>query len=89
MSWETHWSTDAVMDLLGIARTSTRQAERVALAVEVLARSEQGDVRKLADRPDEWRLRVGDWRVIFTFDGAAQTMTVLEVRRRNERTYRD
>ena len=77
------------MDLQGVARTSTRQAERIARAVDTLARSEQGDVKKLVDRSDEWRLRVGDWRVFLRYDGTARVMTVLGVRRRNEGTYRD
>ena len=35
------------------------------------------------------RLRVGDWRVVFTYDRLAQALTVLAVRRLNEGTYRD
>jgi len=27
----------------------------------------------------QWRLRVGDWRVLFTLDDAARTMIVLRV----------
>jgi hypothetical protein len=35
-------------------------------ALERYAETEQGDVRKLTDvEPPEWRLRVGDWRVLF------------------------
>lgn len=89
MSWERRWSGDAVNDLLDVARTNIRQADRVARAVETLTRSNQGDVLKLTGRSEQWRLRVGDWRVLFTYDYAARILTVLAVKRRNEGTYRD
>jgi mRNA interferase RelE/StbE len=38
------------------------------------------NVKKLQGREDEYRLRVGDWRVIFTQDGVI--LNVLKVRRR-------
>jgi mRNA interferase RelE/StbE len=39
----------------------------------------QGDVATLAGADDEWRLRVGDWRVRFTRDdhGTVQVLRVL------------
>jgi len=88
VNWQPRWLGEAVGELLDVARTDRRQADRIYRAVETLARSEQGDVRKLTDRTDEWRLRVGDWRVFFTYDRPTQTLTVLAVKRRNEGTYR-
>lgn len=38
-----------------------------------------GDVRRLAGSGDEWRLRVGDWRVRFVRDSGTRTVTVLRV----------
>ena len=35
-----------------------------------------------------WRLRVGDTRIVYLIDGAARTIVVLRVARRNESTYR-
>jgi len=87
--WRAYWLSEAVGDLLDIASADRRQATRIYRAVESLARTEQGDIRKLTDRSDEWRLRVGDWRVLFVFDGLAQSMTVQTIKRRNEGTYRD
>jgi len=72
-----------------LMRTDRHQADRVYRAVEALARSSQGDVVKLTDRPNAWRLRVGDWRVLFSYDYDARTLTVISLRRRNEGTYRD
>ena len=43
------------------------------------AEPSQGDVVKLAGSDDEWRLRVGDWRVRFirAQDGQVQVLRVL------------
>lgn len=46
-----------------------------------------GDVRKLQAHEDEWRLRIGDWRVRFVRDPATRTITVLAVAPRG-RPYR-
>jgi mRNA interferase RelE/StbE len=39
--------------------------------------------RKLADSPG-WRIRVGDYRVVYEIDDAARTVTVLRVGHRKE-----
>jgi mRNA interferase RelE/StbE len=39
--------------------------------------------RKLADQPG-WRIRVGDYRVVYEIDDAAKTVTVLRVGHRKE-----
>ena len=46
-----------------------------------------GDVVKLTGR-EEWRLRVGDWRVRMRFDEARRTVAVVRVLPRG-RAYRD
>lgn len=35
-----------------------------------------------------WRVRVGDWRIIYQVDDTARMVTIVEVRRRREDTYR-
>jgi mRNA interferase RelE/StbE len=35
-----------------------------------------------------WRIRVGNWRVIYTIDDADELVTIVEVKRRREDTYR-
>ncbi len=42
-----------------------------------------GDVKPLKGSGD-WRLRVGDYRVIFSIDDKAKTVTVLEVVKRGD-----
>jgi mRNA interferase RelE/StbE len=39
--------------------------------------------RKLADSPG-WRIRVGDYRVVYEIDDAARTVTVLRIDHRKE-----
>ena len=39
--------------------------------------------RKLSDRPG-WRVRSGDYRVLYDIDDAAKTVTILEVGHRRE-----
>jgi mRNA interferase RelE/StbE len=54
--------------------------ERVYTALERLGDDPHGSaaLRKLAGRP-EWRLRVGDWRVIVELDIVQRTIIVLRV----------
>lgn len=47
-----------------------------------------GDVRKLAGQTDEWRLRVGDWRVRFTRDTEHKLISVIRILPRG-RAHRD
>ncbi len=39
--------------------------------------------RKIAGSVNDWRIRVGDYRVIYEIDDPAQTVRVMRVRRRN------
>jgi len=55
---------------------------RVIEATNELASKATGDVRKLAGRNDEYRLRVGEFRVLFTY--TATQVVVLRVRPRRE-----
>jgi mRNA-degrading endonuclease RelE of RelBE toxin-antitoxin system len=48
----------------------------------------RGDFRKLQVIEDEWRLRVGEWHVRFTFNEGRQEVHILRVLPRG-RAYRD
>jgi len=43
--------------------------------------------RKLRGLPG-WRIWVGDWRVIYTINDEANLVTIVDVKRRRENTYR-
>lgn len=62
-------------------------ARRIGQAVTRLAQTGQGDITKLAGR-EEWRLRVGTWRVRFRFDHDAHAIVVVRVLPRRE-AYRE
>lgn len=55
---------------------------------DLVADPPRGDVARLTGRDDEWRLRVGDWRVRFTRLADQQLVVVQRVLPRG-RAYRD
>jgi mRNA interferase RelE/StbE len=82
LSWSVHLTARAERDL---KRLDVEARRRVVATLERYAETEHGDVRKLVDAdPPQWRLRVGSWRVLFTFDPAGGALTVLRVLPRGE-----
>lgn len=70
-------------------RLPPQEQVRIVRAMDALRNGpNHGDVRKLEDRPGEWRLRVGDYRVIFGCDTANHVILVLRVLHRRD-AYRD
>ncbi|MFN8633563.1 MAG: type II toxin-antitoxin system RelE/ParE family toxin [Chloroflexota bacterium] len=67
------WSRSAVRALADLSRRDPAQAHAIRTAVRLYARSGVGAVRKLAGRSGEYRLRAGDWRVVFAFGTAPET----------------
>lgn len=45
------------------------------------------DIKKLVAKEDQWRLRVGQWRIIYTVDRDAKEYVVLRVVPRDKDTY--
>lgn len=74
------WTRPALQDMRRLDRDA---ADRVREAVNRFAGSGQGDVRTLAGGGDEYRLRVGDYRVRFTYQERT-TLVVLRVLHRRE-----
>lgn len=81
MSRRIELSNRAVADLDDLGR---RVRERVIVALERFAESREGDVIKLHGRGNEWRLRVGDWRVVLEIDNEASIVYVIRVLHRRE-----
>ncbi|MEZ4493938.1 MAG: type II toxin-antitoxin system RelE/ParE family toxin [Dehalococcoidia bacterium] len=77
------WEDGAVEQMLSLSARNRNQAQRIQRAVRQFARSGDGDVKKLAGAGNEWRLRVGDWRVRFTLweDGAELHVLAVALRR--------
>ena len=78
------WSPRALDDLARIVRTDRRQADRVKGAVERFAETGTGDTLKLAGQGGLYRLRVGDWRVIFSYEDGGLVMLALRVLNRRD-----
>ena len=58
--------------------------ERVIVALHRFSETNQGDVLKLRGRENEWRLRVGDWRVRMEIDNEQGIINVLRILHRRE-----
>ena len=72
-----------------LQRIAADQRLRLAAALDKLSRAPfEGDVRKLQGAANEWRLRVGDWRIRFELDSQARVVFILQVLPRG-RAYRD
>ena len=81
MNRQLRWNRQAEADF---ARLPCRMQDRVLAALERLADTGQGDIKKLRGRQDQWRLRVGDWRAIITFADRGRIIRVLRVLHRRE-----
>lgn len=58
------------------------QRARVVVALEKLP--ESGDIKPMVGKPGLLRLRVGDYRVIYTVDGGRLIVLVLEIGNRGD-----
>jgi mRNA-degrading endonuclease RelE of RelBE toxin-antitoxin system len=60
---------------------------RTAVSRELVDLSSAKNVKALTAHEYGYRLRVGNYRVFFEFDGAVRIVSIEEVRRRDGRTY--
>jgi mRNA interferase RelE/StbE len=84
MTRRLEWDPRSWADLRTIGRNDHQQAARIVLAVEAFAEHGRGDIRKLHGRSDEYRLRVGDWRVMFRLDDDGRVIVVSRVLNRRD-----
>jgi mRNA interferase RelE/StbE len=84
LSREVEWDPDARAELARLMRRDAQTARRVYTAVRRFADENVGDVRKLSAQEDRYRLRVGDWRVLFTFERGGRTIFVVHVLNRRD-----
>ena len=83
MSYEVSYSKQAIKTL---ARMPKNQAEKIVAKVEQLAQNPEAqaaNVKKLQGS-DYYRLRVGDYRVIYSMDNGRLTITVVKVGSRGD-----
>lgn len=81
MSRRVEWTSRALKEA---ARLDVPTRQRILSAVKRLCEEDYGDVRRLQGVNDEtYRLRVGDWRVIFSYQDDL-TILVHRVRPRGD-----
>ncbi len=81
MNWTIRWTRPAEKNLRRLDALTQR---RVHDAVTRLAETGEGDLRRLAGRDREWRLRVGDHRVLLSLDASLRLAVILAVRHRSD-----
>ena len=81
-----NWTTKA-MKQMGKIPAQNRKAISVAVGSELVDLAAARNVKKLTNHTYGYRLRVGNYRVFFEFDGAVRIVTVEEVKKRDEQTY--
>lgn len=64
------------------------EAERIRTAIKALAgMPDCRNVKKLVNHDYQYRLRVGNYRVFFDFDGEIRVVYIEEVKKRDSKTY--
>jgi mRNA-degrading endonuclease RelE of RelBE toxin-antitoxin system len=80
------WTSKASKQLRKIKDSKTRKA--VYLESQSLSTfPDCAHIKKLTNHTYPYRLRIGDYRVFFTFDGEVRIVFIEEVKKRNEHTY--
>ncbi|MEJ2746582.1 MAG: type II toxin-antitoxin system RelE/ParE family toxin [Anaerolineae bacterium] len=72
----------AEQDLRRLPRSLFRRVNQQILALREEPRPP--GVRKLKGNIEGWRVRVGDYRIVFQIDDTDQTVTIIRVRHRRE-----
>jgi len=65
MNYRLHLGDEALEQLRALPK---EQRRRIGQRLDALQHGLQGDVRKLAGQAGKYRLRVGDYRVLFTLE---------------------
>ena len=68
-----------------LAALNASQRERIIQTLDqILINPEHAELRKIKMKPGQWRLRVGDWRIILEIDLIGQVVHVLHIKHRRE-----
>lgn len=81
-----NWQPRALRQLRRVDAHAGKQI-RAAVSTELVDLSKARNVKALTNHEYGYRLRVGNYRVFFDFDGAVRIVSIEEVRKRDERTY--
>lgn len=82
MLYTVEFSTSALREFKALERAVQR---RIATHIDELASNPfPSGARKLQGGPDHYRIRVGDYRVIYRVDGKRLTVLILKIGHRRE-----
>ncbi len=81
MTWEIVFGRSAEKDL---SRLSPEIRQRVGRAVRHLAEDPFGPASKPLKGREQWRLRVGDYRVLYRVEQVSNSLTIVAVGHRRE-----
>ena len=81
-----NWQPKALRQLRKIDARTGKQI-RAAVSTQLVDLSKARNIKALTNHAYGYRLRVGNFRVFFDFDGAVRIVSIEEVRKRDERTY--
>jgi len=79
MKYDVQFKPAAVKDIRGIP---ARARSRILAKIEAMSNDLRGDVKRLTGFTREYRLRVGDYRVLFETEG--RSVIIYRVRHRRE-----
>ena len=79
------WSIRAVRQLLRFERRDQRRIHKAVAKLSGFPAT--ANVRHLANDDPPYRLRAGNHRVLFSFDGVQRLISIEDVRKRDEHTY--
>ncbi len=65
MKYQTFLKSKAIKDLKKISK---EDAKKIAAKIKEMENDLQGDIKKLTKHTPEYRLRVGDWRILFEIE---------------------
>ncbi|SDH57286.1 type II toxin-antitoxin system RelE family toxin [Pseudomonas abietaniphila] len=79
------WTRKAVKQLLKLHTQHQVQIRDAITRLEQMP--DVVNVKNLVNHAYGYRLRVGDYRVLFDWDGGIKIVSIQEIKRRDERTY--
>jgi mRNA interferase RelE/StbE len=72
----------ASRSLKDLRQLDKRLSKRIVDRIEIMAEDLKGDVKKLTDHSPQYRLRIGDYRVLFDIEN--KTIVIQRIRNRRE-----
>ena len=79
MKYDLRFESRALKDL---RRLDKPISKRIVDRIEIMAEDLRGDVKKLTDHSPQYRLRIGDYRVLFDIEDG--TIVIQRIRNRRE-----